>query len=536
MLMGVGQIASNSTFLLASTRQMTVQQVIGEATGLRNELQGSGFPQGLQDQLHGRVTDWREVAGTAEYIPNILTASQQADLDATRKSLTDLIEALAQQGPQFKPSPTEIAATQRQLRIHRLFGPLNISDAWSKPDYDGGPIGVRRYKQTLLHPEPLPTASDRNVLLINAGGDCRGYNCINYGAYQTLKSAGYRVFGALNGPSSLTNPRPQIIELNDSLVRDLQHEAPLLLGTGNRRRDPFATIEGLAPGAPMAYFLQNISPFAGGILFTGGDGTGKMTQAIYNETIVKKVVYAGASMDADIPGAERSIGMASSLSFAAQQIRHIRTTAGSCNKLHVVQVMGGHSGRFPLEAAFHAGEKAVLVPEIGPIPLENIYRLLFETLLENRGAILVVGEKACYKPFYTDHEVSFSPQKGLANASNISQLSDVVVTEMNLIAKGMYPHLRIDARYTTLGHTQRQPTVLAAEDLSQGIDVGRRMALALIEGQEGIMVPMYAREPTRTLDTVFSAASYQISQALVLAAWKNQFGPHYPELLANLRT
>ncbi len=389
------------------------------------------------------------------------------------------------------------------------------------PDYPGGPLGLTVFRGQTLVSDPIPPASEKNILIINSGGDCRGYNNINFGAYQELKRRGYRVFGSLNGPAGLTNPRPQIIELTDALMTQSHHEGELLLATGGRKKGPFDRIEGLGEGESMANFLRNIGPYLGGILLIGGNGTLYMAERLFREAEVAKIVFAGASMDGDIPGLGGSVGMFSALDYAVGAVRAIRRTAASCNKIHIVQTMGGNSGRFPLEVTATAGEKALIVPEIGVVPLQDIYDELFGTLLQNRGAVLVIGEKGAYRPI-RGKEVSFKPQKGLQNSIDVDRLERTIEREMSRIAAESYPNLAIETRTTILGHVQRQPETLSEADVRLGLDVGHRLAAALVEGANGTMVPL-SEGPLISLAWAVSEEARQQMEDKVRLLWQRHF-------------
>lgn len=389
------------------------------------------------------------------------------------------------------------------------------------PDYPNGPLGLTVFRGQTLVSDPIPPASDRSVLIINSGGDCRGYNNINFGAYQELRRGGYRVFGSLNGPAGLTNPRPQIIELTDDLMQESHHEGELLLATGGRKKGPFDPIMGLEEGAPMANFLRNIGPYLGGILFIGGNGTLHLAERLIREADVGKIVFAGASMDGDIPGLTGSVGMFSALDFAVGAVRAVRRTAASCNKIHIVQTMGGNSGRFPLEVTVTAGEEALIIPEIGVVPLQGIYEKLFRTLLQNRGAVLVIGEKGAYRPI-RGKEVSFTPQKGLQNSIDIDRLERTIEREMTRIAAESYPNLAIETRTTVLGHVQRQPETLSEADVRLGLDVGHRLAAALIEGSYGMMAPLHEGPLVSLAYAVSDEARFELEET-VRRIWRRHF-------------
>ena len=129
--------------------------------------------------------------------------------------------------------------------------PLSLPLFHALPDYPGGPLGLREYRGHMLLAQSLPTPSEKNALLVNSGGDCRGYNNITGGAYRELRRRGYEVYGAINGPASLTNPKSQTLRLSDELVDGIDEEDELLLATGGRGRGPFDRVSRMILGRRM---------------------------------------------------------------------------------------------------------------------------------------------------------------------------------------------------------------------------------------------------------------------------------------------
>jgi 6-phosphofructokinase 1 len=139
------------------------------------------------------------------------------------------------------------------------------------------------------------------------------------------------------------------------------------------------------------------------LLFTiGGDGTLRGALDIYRE--VKKrglpisVVGIPKTIDNDIAFVERTFGLETAFSVAAESIRSAHTEAiGAPNGIGIVKVMGRMSGYIAANAALALNEvNFCLIPEV-PFGLEGsfgLFALLEQRLRQRDHAVIIVAEGA----------------------------------------------------------------------------------------------------------------------------------------------
>jgi 6-phosphofructokinase 1 len=139
------------------------------------------------------------------------------------------------------------------------------------------------------------------------------------------------------------------------------------------------------------------------LLFTiGGDGTLRATQAIYEEITRRElniaVIGVPKTVDNDIAYVEKTFGLETAFSVAAESIRSAHTEAvGAPYGIGLVKVMGRMSGFIAANAALALNEvNFVLIPEV-PFDLQGPNGLLqsLEQRLRHRGhAVIIVAEGA----------------------------------------------------------------------------------------------------------------------------------------------
>ncbi len=139
------------------------------------------------------------------------------------------------------------------------------------------------------------------------------------------------------------------------------------------------------------------------LLFTiGGDGTLRGALEVYKEITKRKlpiaVIGIPKTIDNDIAFVERTFGLETAFSVAADSIRSAHTEAiGAPNGIGIVKVMGRMSGYIAANAALALNEvNFCLIPEV-PFGLEGSFGLfaLTEQRLRTRDhAVIIVAEGA----------------------------------------------------------------------------------------------------------------------------------------------
>jgi 6-phosphofructokinase 1 len=173
-------------------------------------------------------------------------------------------------------------------------------------------------------------------------------------------------------------------------VRDIHVEGGSILSSSRGEQDADAIVDWLV--ANRVTLLYAI----------GGDGTLRGALAIH-EALKRRglaigVVAIPKTIDNDISYVERTFGLETAFSIAAESIRAAHTEAvGAPNGIGIVKVMGRMSGFIAANAALALNEvNFVLVPEV-PFVLEGtrgLFALLEARLRRRAHAVLIVAEGA----------------------------------------------------------------------------------------------------------------------------------------------
>jgi 6-phosphofructokinase 1 len=100
------------------------------------------------------------------------------------------------------------------------------------------------------------------------------------------------------------------------------------------------------------------------------------------------------TIDKDLSGTDYTLGYDSALNVITEEVDRLRTTAGSHNRLFVVEVMGRHAGWLALEGGQAAGAHVILIPECD-FEVERVVQLLQKRRAAGvRYDIVVVSEGA----------------------------------------------------------------------------------------------------------------------------------------------
>lgn len=134
----------------------------------------------------------------------------------------------------------------------------------------------------------------------------------------------------------------------------------------------------------------------------GGDGTLHGAEAIHREVMKRnlKIAIVGVpkTIDNDIAYVEKTFGLETAFSVAAEAIRSAHTEAiGAPNGIGIVKVMGRYSGFIAANAALALNEvNFVLVPEV-PFDLEGpkgLFPHLKKRLQDKGHAVIIIAEGA----------------------------------------------------------------------------------------------------------------------------------------------
>ncbi|MCD6122125.1 MAG: ATP-dependent 6-phosphofructokinase [Spirochaetales bacterium] len=229
--------------------------------------------------------------------------------------------------------------------------------------------------------------------IVTCGGLCPGINNVIRSIVMELH---YRygvksIFGfryGYRGFISKYSYKP--MELTPEIIRDIHEKGGSILASSRGPQDVGEIIDCLD--------RMNIS-----VLFIiGGDGTLRGAQEIYEEITERKlkisIIGVPKTIDNDISFVEKTFGLETAFSIAAEAIRSAHTEAkGAPYGIGLVKVMGRLSGFIAANAALAMNEvNFVLIPEV-PFDLrgENGFLKTLERRLEHKKhAVIIVAEGA----------------------------------------------------------------------------------------------------------------------------------------------
>src|ERR687893_543739 len=217
------------------------------------------------------------------------------------------------------------------------------------------------------------------IAVLTGGGVAPGMNAAVRAVGQAAFSRSWEVVGAENAYDGLLEGRLQPIDR--SRLGGLMHRGGTVLGTGRSK-------EVRQPEGRERVVRRLEEAGIGGLVIIGGGGSLTSAKAMGEAGI--EAVGVPATIDNDVPGTELSIGVDTAIDTAVEAIDHIRGTAISHNRAHIVKVMGSDSGYLALISAIAGGVEVVLIPEFETRP-EDILQFIEKAYEQGRSHFIVVA-------------------------------------------------------------------------------------------------------------------------------------------------
>jgi 6-phosphofructokinase len=125
----------------------------------------------------------------------------------------------------------------------------------------------------------------------------------------------------------------------------------------------------------------------------GGDDTLSYGERLHREGM--KVVAIPKTMDNDVYGTDYCIGFSTAVTRSVEFIHNLRTSAGSHERIAVVELFGRNSGETALIAAYLAGVDRAIISEV-PFNAHRLAELLLEDKATNPSnyAMMTISEGA----------------------------------------------------------------------------------------------------------------------------------------------
>ncbi len=250
------------------------------------------------------------------------------------------------------------------------------------------------------------------VGILTGGGDVPGLNACIKAATNRAAEEGHIVVGIRRGWAGLLEIDPDDPEtisenttaLNPAVVRTIDRTGGTFLHTSRtnpakvKPKDEPAFLrggeEGEDPRDQTPHVLKVIDGLGiDALIPIGGDDTLSFALRLHDEGV--PVVAIPKTMDNDVHGTDYCIGFSTAVTRTVNFIHQLRTSAGSHERLAVVEVFGRYSGETSLVSAYLAGVDRTIISEV-PFDIEGLARFLMDDREANpsRYAMMTISEGA----------------------------------------------------------------------------------------------------------------------------------------------
>jgi 6-phosphofructokinase len=258
----------------------------------------------------------------------------------------------------------------------------------------------------------------KTIGILTGGGDVPGLNpCIKAVVYRAVDE-GYKVIGIRRGWGGLLNfnrDDPEsfdkhFVKLDKNYVRTIDRTGGTILHTSRTNpsrvrlidepeflKDPehLQAEEGdsrLRDFTP--HVLKNLEHLEiNALVPIGGDDTLSYGERLHREGV--EVIAIPKTMDNDVYGTDYCIGFSTAVTRSVQFIHQLRTSAGSHERIAVVELFGRNSGETSLVSSYLAGVDRALISEV-PFDPEKLAGLVMEDKRRNPSnyAMVTISEGA----------------------------------------------------------------------------------------------------------------------------------------------
>ena len=248
--------------------------------------------------------------------------------------------------------------------------------------------------------------------ILTGGGDVPGLNaCIKAATNRALEE-GHEIVGIRRGwaglleldPSDPDSTSRHMIHLDPEVVRTIDRTGGTILHTSRTnpaKVRPTDEPDFLKPGRlkdeardHTSHVLKVLDHLGIDALAPiGGDDTLSFALRLHDEGV--PVVAIPKTMDNDVHGTDYCIGFSTAVTRTVIFIHQLRTSAGSHERLAVVEVFGRYSGETSLVSAYLSAMDRAIISEV-PFDVEKLATLLMDDKRKNpsRYAMTTISEGA----------------------------------------------------------------------------------------------------------------------------------------------
>jgi ATP-dependent phosphofructokinase / diphosphate-dependent phosphofructokinase len=332
--------------------------------------------------------------------------------------------------------------------------------------------------------------------VLTGGGDVPGLNACIKAVTNRAAEEGHSVVGIRRGWAGLLECDPDdgqsvaanTVALTPAVVRTIDRSGGTFLHTSRtnpakvkaKDEPSFLRTEGPQdePRDHTSHVLKALERLGiDAMIPIGGDDTLSFALRLHDEGV--PVVAIPKTMDNDVHGTDYCIGFSTAITRTVNFAHQLRTSAGSHERLAVVEVFGRYSGETSLVSAYLAGVDRAIISEV-PFDIGRLAGLLMQDKAANpsryammtisEGATMVGGEMVMGK-----HEDAYGHRK----LGGIGQITGEALKQIT--GEGII--------YQQLGYLMRSGTPDSL-DLMVAINYAVMAADLVIEGNVGRLVAM----------------------------------------------
>ncbi len=248
--------------------------------------------------------------------------------------------------------------------------------------------------------------------ILTGGGDVPGLNACVKAIVNRLTDGGHKVLGIRRGWGGLLGIQPDdknsiaesTLHLQKETVRTIDRTGGTFLHTS--RANPSKVSPGRTPdflknkikGDEPQDFTEHVLSVIDtlkidALIPIGGDDTLSYALRLHEEGI--PVVGIPKTMDNDVRGTDYCIGFSTSVTRSVNMIHNLRTSAGSHERIAVIELFGRYSGETSLVAAYLSGVDRAVISEV-PFDPEKLANFLLNDKRANPSnyAMMTISEGA----------------------------------------------------------------------------------------------------------------------------------------------
>jgi 6-phosphofructokinase len=255
----------------------------------------------------------------------------------------------------------------------------------------------------------------KTVGILTGGGDVPGLNPALKTLVNRAADNGYRVLGIRRGWDGLLSFNREdpgsfeknVMILDRNAVRTVDRTGGTFLHTS--RTNPANVKDGEIPSFLAGsdhevtekgrhdftrHILTNLGHLGiDALIPIGGDDTLSYAERLHREGF--PVVAIPKTMDNDVYGTDYCIGFSTAVTRSVNFIHNLRTSAGSHERIAIIELFGRNSGETSLISAYLSGVDRALISEV-PFDVEKLSKMLAEDKKSNPSnyAMVTISEGA----------------------------------------------------------------------------------------------------------------------------------------------